>query len=109
MRDDKNLLGPTVKKAREEKGITQAELSDELSISTRYLQSIENENQIPSYAVLQRLLAYLTLSADSVMMPVTNDSPETKKLHYLIDHMCTPEDILVLLATAEAMLKNHPK
>ena len=85
--------------------MTQAQLSEALDISMRYLQSIENENKTPSYALLTRILGYLSLSADSVLLGEESESPDRERLMHLIKYQCTDADIQVLIATAEALLQ----
>ncbi len=108
MRKETNTIGTAIKNARLRKGMTQAELSEALSISLRYLQSIENENKTPSYALLTRILAYLSLSADSILLREESDSPEKDRLLHMVKYQCTDSDIAILIATAEALIQNHP-
>ncbi len=105
MRKETNSIGTAIKNARKKKGMTQAQLSEALDISMRYLQSIENENKTPSYALLTRILGYLSLSADSVLLGEESESPDRERLMHLIKYQCTDADIQVLIATAEALLQ----
>ena len=66
MHDTASISGPTIKAARKKKQLTQLELSEELGITPRHLQAIENENQIPSYDLLSRMLSYLNIPADII-------------------------------------------
>ena len=52
MRDTTSNLGAAIKAARKNKQLTQMELSEELGITPRHLQAIENENKTPSYDLL---------------------------------------------------------
>ena len=61
-----DTLGPIIKAARKSRGHTREQLAEQLHITPRYLMSIENENQKPSYDVLFRLIRKLGISADSV-------------------------------------------
>lgn len=54
MRNANSNLGAAVKAARKTKHLTQLELSEELGITPRHLQAIENENKTPSYDLLSR-------------------------------------------------------
>ena len=47
MHDTLTQLGAIIKAARNSKKLTQMELSEELGITPRYLQAIENENRTP--------------------------------------------------------------
>lgn len=70
MRDTTSNLGAAIKAARKTKQLTQLELSEELGITPRHLQTIENENKTPSYDLLSRMLSYLNISADGVLNPL---------------------------------------
>lgn len=106
MRDTTSNLGAAIKTARKNKQLTQLELSEELGITPRHLQAIENENKTPSYDLLSRMLSYLNISADNIL--TSNESeltPEQEQLLYLIRHKCNQRDIAVLLSTAEALVQ----
>lgn len=59
-------FGGVVKSVRQSKGITQTQLSERLSISTRYLKGIENSGRKPSYDLLVKILLELDIPADAV-------------------------------------------
>lgn len=105
MRNTTTNLGAAVKAARKTKQLTQLELSEELGITPRHLQAIENENKTPSYDLLSRMLSYLNIPADSILASSESElTPEQEQLLYLIRHKCDPRDIAVLLSTAEALV-----
>lgn len=68
MQDTLTQLGAIIKAARNNKKLTQMELSEELGITPRYLQAIENENKTPSYDLLSRILSYLDIPADNIFI-----------------------------------------
>lgn len=105
MRDTTSRLGCSIKEARKRKHLTQLELSEQLGISPRHLQAIENENQTPSFDLLSRILSYLEISADRVLAEETEETPAQEQLLYLIRHKCDSRDISVLLSTAEALIR----
>ncbi len=107
MRDTTSSLGATIKAARKNKQLTQLELSEELRITPRHLQAIENENKTPSYDLLSRMLFYLNIPADSILNTTERElSMEQEQLLYLIKHKCDERDISVLLSTAEALVSH---
>ena len=67
--NDFNRLGSILKAARKAKGLTREQLAEIMSITPRYLMSIENENKKPSYDVLFRLVRELGISADTIFYP----------------------------------------
>lgn len=62
-------LGSILKATQIEKGLTREQLAEIISITPRYLMSIENENKKPSYDVLFRLVRELSISADTIFYP----------------------------------------
>ena len=106
MRNANSNLGAAVKAARKTKHLTQLELSEELGITPRHLQAIENENKTPSYDLLSRMLSYLNIPADSIINSTESElTLEQEQLLYLIRHKCNQRDIAVLLSTAEALVQ----
>lgn len=105
MHNNETNLGAVVKAARKKKNLTQLEVSEELDITPRHLQAIENENKTPSFDLLRRMFTYLDIPADTVLAsaPATL-SPDQEQLIYLIKCKCTPKDISVLLSTAHALV-----
>ena len=68
MRNDNTTdnLGNIIKSARTTKHLTQKELSTKLNISLRYLKSIENDGQKPSYELLKSIVAILDIPAGAM-------------------------------------------
>ncbi len=105
MRGTQIKLGAAIKVARKRMGLTQAELADKLDMSVRYLQTIENEKQTPSYKMLEQILDCLDIPANIVFESADEDiTPEKQRLFYLINSKCDERDVSVLLATAEALV-----
>ena len=105
MRNTTSNLGAAIKAARKDKQLTQLELSEELGITPRHLQAIENENKTPSYDLLSRMLSYLNIPADNILNPTESElTSDQEQLLYLIRHKCNQRDISVLLSTAKALI-----
>lgn len=111
MLHQENKLGNVIKHARQSKHLTQMELSEELDISPRHLQAIENEGKTPSFDLFCRMLPYLELSADDILSDAPNDlSVEQNRLIYLIRHQYSPELASALLTMAQFLndyIKSH--
>lgn len=105
MRNIETNLGAVVKAARRNKNLTQLEVSEELDITPRHLQAIENENKTPSYDLLCRMFSYLDIPADMVLASApSNLTTEQEQLIYLIKCKCSARDVSVLLSTAHALV-----
>jgi transcriptional regulator with XRE-family HTH domain len=61
-----NRLGDTIKAARQDKGLTQAQLCVMLKITPRYLKYIENDGRKPSMELLERLVKELDIPLDKI-------------------------------------------
>ena len=104
--NDFDKLGDILKTARKNNKLTREQLAEKLSITPRYLMSIENENKKPSYDVLFRLIRELSISADVIFYPEQeSDNSEIGQLVRLI-HLCNERDIKIVIATAKALLEN---
>ncbi len=101
-------LGAAIKSARKSRKLTQLEPSEELGITPRYLQAIENEKKTPSYPLLLYILSYLDIPADSVFPPYKSlPSSEIEQLLYFIHYKCNQREISVLLSTAKALVETR--
>jgi len=69
-----DYFGIVVKTARQKKRITQLQLAESLSISTRYLKAIENSGKKPSYELLVRIIEELDISANELLHPEQKDA-----------------------------------
>lgn len=103
-RIETDMLGAIIKAARKSRGHTREQLAEQLHITPRYLMSIENENQKPSYDVLFRLIRELGISADSVFYPEReSNNSEVENLIRLI-YQCNKRDIEAVSAAVKALL-----
>ena len=60
-------IGKRISKARKVAGLTQAELSEKIGISEKYLSRIEGGKQMPSVAIVARICEVLCVSADNLL------------------------------------------
>ncbi len=108
MHNNTTSLGFAIKAGRKKKHLTQMELSEELGITPRYLQALENERRTPSYPLLSRILSYLDIPPESIFF--TKDgtmSKEKEQLLYLIKNKCDERDVSILLSTAIALVNTR--
>ncbi len=62
-----NELGALVRRARKNKGLSQAALARAIGLTPQYISDIERGRAFGSYRTLQRLAARLDLSLDSLL------------------------------------------
>jgi len=97
-------FGIVLKNARMNKKLTQAELAEILDISLSYLKDLERFRNNPSYEIFERVIHYFNISADTVIYPNRNINDNTyQKIERLLTR-CNERQLLVILATTEALL-----
>lgn len=100
-------LGQYLKQARLEQKLTYEELAEKAGMSSTYLKQIENQEQIPAFPMLRRLLRTLNVSAD----PLVFDRAQTENLDYkkmlLYLSQCSEDDLTTILALTEAYLRTR--
>ena len=63
----KETLGKRISNARKEKCMTQAELSEKIGLSEKYLSRIEGGKQVPSIIVVAKICEALSVSVDNLI------------------------------------------
>ena len=67
---DFKAFGQSIKAARKAKGISRNQLADKMNIAPRYIASIENSGQHPSFQILYELVTLLDISVDKSSSPI---------------------------------------
>ncbi|MBQ2664030.1 MAG: helix-turn-helix transcriptional regulator [Clostridia bacterium] len=78
-------LGAIIKTARTAAHITREELAAKTGYSARYIASIENENKMPSYEKLAKLISVLDIDANDIFAPKKAKSRDRELIIRLID------------------------
>lgn len=101
---DKHVsFGLTIKNARMNCKLTQEQLAEQAGITCRYLIAIENEEKIPRYQVMYRLIHAMHISADCLFYTdFSNENPERTQLMHMLED-CSEQEIHILLVTAKAL------
>ena len=100
---DRILLGEAIRRARNDRHISQEKLAEMLDISPNHMKHIESGHRGPSLEVLFHLAVILNLSLDALLFPERADGQETRaKLRRLVDAL-PARGLEVLLAAAEAL------
>lgn len=97
-------IGLAIKKAREAKKITRERLVENLGISTRHLQSVENEGQFPSFKLFIKLITMFDVSVDQYIFPdkEAEKSSARRRLDSLLDTL-DDKDLSIIEATAYSL------
>lgn len=69
----KDELSMIIRKSREEKGLTQEELSQIIHKSDKYIGAVECGRIMPPYAVLKQIVRVLEIDGNSLFYEETND------------------------------------
>ena len=103
-RFDFHGLGLALKKAREEKGWTQAYVGELVGRTDRTIMSIENKGQHPSFNLFFKLVTHFDISVDQFFYKNGDkeDSSCRKHIDVLLNTM-TEQELIVMKATAEGL------
>lgn len=99
-------LGQAIKKAREAKEMTREQLADILNIAPRHIQSIENEDQYPSFQLFVRLITMFNISVDQYIF--ADRRAEKTTLRRQIDSILDTfgdKELTIIEGTARAICK----
>ena len=99
-----NNIGDIIRDARLKNKMTISQLSELLGISDRYLLKIENENKIPSFKVMNKIINILTIDANEFYY--INYKVENTKYNQICLKLknCDEYVLTVLEATLDAMV-----
>ena len=101
---DFKAFGQAIKAARKAKGISRNQLADKMNIAPRYIASIENSGQHPSFQILYELVTLLDISVDQIIFPhkETDKSTQRRQLDGMLDDMNSGE-LTIMTATAKGI------
>lgn len=110
MKPDYKMIGKRIKKARENKKITQAVLSEKMGVSPEYISKVENGASHFNIGRLFQVGELLDVSEVYLLSGVKETSP-----HYLEKEMadilknCTPKEKKLIYETVKTIIKNMEK
>lgn len=103
MHNDMKLMGRVIRKARENKSITQSALAEKIDVSLRTVIAIENGKRNPTFDVLYRLINALDIPADLIFHPDdTSNTPEQEQ--FIREYLnATEQEQRVTMAAARSI------
>lgn len=108
MVEKENGIGKIIKKARMMNELTVEQLADKVEVSERYIQKIENENKIPSYKTMSKIIKALSLDANQLFynFEVTD---EIQDMDMVIKKIrgCNKYEFNVIKATLLALMEKE--
>lgn len=101
---DFKAMGQAIKEARLTRGWTREQLAQEVDLAPRYIMSIENKGQHPSFQVFVTLMTLFNISVDQFLFPDTKEEKTTRRrqLDAELDEL-TEQDYIVMTATAKGL------
>lgn len=101
---DFKAMGQAIKDARIKKGWTREQLAQEIDLAPRYIMSLENTGQHPSFQVFVTLMMLFNISVDQFLFPDTKKEKSTRRrqLDAMLDEQ-DERDYIVMEATAKGL------
>jgi len=101
---DFTAMGQAIKQARLNKGWTREQLAQEVDLAPRYIMSIENKGQHPSFQVFVTLMTLFDISVDQFLFPDKHNQKSTRRrqLDAELDGL-DERDYIVMEATAKGL------
>jgi len=99
-------IGQAIKAARENKGWTREQVAEMVDLAPRYIMSIENKGQHPSFQVFYELITLFDVSVDQYVFPdkPVNRSTRRRQLDSLLDSL-DEKELIVIEATTQGIMK----
>ena len=103
---DFKTIGIAIKRERKRAGMTREQLSEIMHISPRYLISIENDGQAPSFQVFYDLVRSLNISVDQYIFNSQTCSASTLRRNtYMLMDTLTESELIIIEATIRGILE----
>ena len=109
-------IGEVIKKLRQERNLTQQQLSEAITIDIRRISFYENDKMLPSTEVLQRLANYFYVSADYLLAGQTEGIRRTSfrdsellLLFQEVDRLTSPDKDVIKEVIRAFIFKNRIK
>ena len=103
---DFKAMGQAIKQARISRGWTREQLAQEVDLAPRYIMSLENNGQHPSFQVFITLMTLFNISVDQFLFPDKESKKSTRRrqLDAELDEL-DEKDYIVMQATAKGLKK----
>ena len=103
---DFKTIGIAIKRERQKAGMTRDEVAEVMHISPRYLISIENDGQAPSFHVFYDLVRMFNISVDQYILESSNLSTSTQRrnMDVLMDSL-TERELIIVESTIRGIIE----
>jgi len=72
-------MGQAIKEARKKSGWTRERLAQKVDLAPRYIMSLENKGQHPSFQVFVELMTLFNISVDQFLFPDSESEKSTRR------------------------------
>lgn len=104
MQEFSRPLGDTVKKARNELGLTQNQVADKIDVDVRTVMNIENYKGNPKMEVLFPLIRALKIDAKEIFYPeMQRQTPALRQLRIMVEE-CNEQEAAALVSIIDTIL-----
>ena len=102
-------FGAAIRNARLENKLTQEKLAEVLGVTPVHVKQLEAGSRMPSLELLHTIAVTLNFSVDEAFFPAEEKNMNMlDKLHRILN-LCTPHDLRVVYATANALTDKEGK
>ena len=101
-------IGKRIANTRKAAGVTQAELSEKIGISEKYLSRIESERQVPSAVIVARICDALCVSADKLLLLNRSTVPNNSIHNEIADFSTHEQKQIIEIIKIIKDIKNQP-
>jgi transcriptional regulator with XRE-family HTH domain len=103
---DFKAFGQAIKKARESRGWTREVLAEKMNLAPRYIMSIENKGQHPSFQVFYEFVTLFNISVDHFFFPdaLIEKSTRRRQLDKSLDEL-DDNDLIIVESTVKGINK----
>jgi len=103
------ILGSAIKKARNDKNLTQEKLAELVGRSSAHIKQVESGVRNPSVPVLFSIVGILDMSIDTLLTNSDDSSQDlVNKINLSMGHL-NVDELEITYATTEALRKNKDK
>jgi len=103
--EERDVLGPILQKAREDRDIRAEDLAERFEIGTRHLSSIENNHGKPSCWILFHMIRFFGIDANSIFYPEQNFFSDNRQMLFNRIKSCDGRTNAYLLTVLDAIQK----
>ncbi len=104
-----DALGAVIQAGRDRMSVSREVFAERIDISKRYLTSLENEEQKPSFQILYTIIRELGVDANAIFYPENAETDTDAERVYRLLSQCKKHEIEAVAALVEKLLSGKNK